>query len=253
MVKIINDKFRLLNESLIAMSKGNINILTLYGSPGTGKTHTTLKDLQEQNINYEYVNSYATPLSFYELLYNNRSKDVIVFDDICGINNPLVISILKAACWTSDGAKIVSYHSTSNKMDLHGLPESFEFSPRIVLIFNKLPKDYESIINRGVAINFNFNFNEKIEIFEGLGDVIDKDVLDYVKMNCDESTTNLNLRSLVILSDIKRGGQDFKLFTKEMLKPDEDKKLLIQLSAVEWSDATGMHKRTYYRRKKKLK
>ena len=252
MVKITNEKFKLLEESLKAVSNGNINILTLYGNPGTGKTYTTLEYLKEQSVNYEYINSYATPLSFYELLWKNRYKDVVIFDDLYGVNNPIILAMLKSACWISNGSRIVSYYSTSSKLDLHGLPENFEFKPNIILIFNKLIQGYGPITNRGVTINFNFNFDDKIKIFDELKDVLDEDVLDYVKLNCNESTTNLSVRTLVILSNLKIAGQDFKLFAKEMLKPDEDKQLLISLSADEWADETGYHKRTYYRRKKAM-
>ena len=48
---ITNNKFKLLNESLKAMGKGNLNILTLFSNSGTGKTYTTLEYLNKQNIN----------------------------------------------------------------------------------------------------------------------------------------------------------------------------------------------------------
>ena len=250
---ITNEKYKLLKESLKAIKRGDINILTLLGSAGMGKTYTTLKDLKEEKISYEYINSYATPLSFYKLLYKNRKKDVIIFDDLMGVSNPLVLSMLKAACWVSDGKRIVSYHSTSSKLDLEELPESFEFDTNVVLIFNKPIQGYEPITNRGITINFNFNYLEKIKIFEDLkvDAKIEEDVLDYIKLNCNDATKNLSVRTLVILSNLKRSGSDFKSFAKEILPFDEDKELLIKLSAEKWSETTGMHRATYFRYKKK--
>jgi len=246
-MKISNEKYVLLNESLKAIKDKSLNILTLCGSPGSGKTFTTLKYLKEQDMNYEYINSYVTPLSFYEILYNSRNKDVVIFDDIQSIGNLLILAMLKSACWVSDGSRIVSYYSTSNKMD--NLPSSFEFNANVILIFNDLVVGYEPIINRGLKIDFNFSFEEKIKIFEELKEFINKDVLSYVKESCSESTTNLSLRTMIILSKLKNSGKDFKLFAKEMLKPDEAKKLLMDLTAKEWSDVTGFHRRTYYRQK----
>lgn len=248
-MKITNRKYKLLKESLGAMKDGDINILTLFGSPGMGKTHTALECLRKQDTNYVYINSYATPLSFYKLLYENRNKKIIVFDDLVGVSNPLVLSMLKSACWISDKERIVSYYSTSNKMDLHGLPESFTFTSEVVLIFNQPLAGYEPITNRGITIDFNFSFSEKIKIFEDLKDNIDEDVLKYVKLNCDEATGNLSVRTLVNLSKLKKGNKDFKLFAQEMLKKDESKRLLLSLSAQEWSDKTGRHIATFYRHK----
>ncbi len=251
---ITNEKYILLKESLKAMKKGDINILTLTGSAGAGKTFNTLEYLKEKKINYAYVNSYATPLSFYELLYENRHKDVIVFDNLHGINHPLVLAMLNSACWISDNKRIVSYYSTSKMMEELNLPPNFEFNTNVVLLFNKLIPGYESITNRGITIDFSFDFEEKLKVFEEIKKEaeIEKEVLDYIKVNCNDATNNLSIRTMVILSKLKRSGQDFKLFAKEMLKQDENKRLLIEMTCREWTTKTGFSRASYYRNKHKL-
>lgn len=251
---ITNKKYILLNESLKAISEDKINLLILKGSYGCGKTHTTLKYLTKNKVNHKYINSYATPLSFYQLLYKNRGKEVIIFDDLFGANNPLVLAMLKSSCWVSEnGERVVSYHSTSDKLNSLDLPSSFNFTSRIILIFNEIIKDYQPIINRGITINFNLNFNDKIKLFEEIKDEanIDDDVLQYIKDNCSEATNNLSIRTLVILSKIKRNGQDFKIFAEEILPKDDEKDLLLTMSYDKWSNETGHHHATYYRKKKK--
>jgi len=253
--QITNKKYVLLNESMKAISGDKINLLILKGSYGCGKTYTTLNYLKENDINYKYINSYATPLSFYQLLYENRNKDVVVFDDLYGANNPLVLAMLKSACWISENnERTISYYSTSGKLDSLELPSSFKFKARIILIFNEIIKDYEPIINRGITINFNLNFKDKLQIFEEIKNEakIDDDVLQYIKDNCNEATNNLSIRTLVILSNIKRNKQDFKIFAEEILPKDDDKDLLLTMSAIKWSDETGYHRRTYYKQKKKF-
>lgn len=248
-------KYKLLGEGLKAVSNGDLNLLILHGDAGFGKTRSTMDMLKDNNVDYEYINSYTTPLSFYKLLYLNRNKDVIVFDDISSIGNSLIISLLKSACWTSEGnSKIVSYHSTSNILVDDEVPESFKFKASVVLIFNDLVKGYEPIINRGIKINFNFNFEDKISIFEDMKKKanIDDEVLNYVKENCSEATRNLSIRTLVVLSNLKEAGHDFKLFADEILGNDEDVEDLLKMSVREWSEKTGLTKRTYYRRKKRL-
>ena len=254
MTNITNEKYVLLKESLKAIKNEDLNILTLTGSSGSGKTFTTLKHLKEKEMNYVYINSYATPLSFYELLYENRKKGVIVFDDLMGVSNPLVLSMLKAACWISNQKRIVSYHSTSDKMDKLKLPSSFEFKANVILIFNKLIPGYEPITNRGIKIDFNFDFKQKMEIFKEIKEdaKIEEEVLNYVKINCNDATSNLSIRTLVILSKLTRSKQDFKLFAREILKQDEGKRLLIEMDCKEWVTSTGMSRRTYFRHKHKF-
>lgn len=253
--KITNKKYLLLAEGLKAITTKHLQILTLIGSCGEGKTYTTLKHLKDNNVNYEYISSYATPLSFYELLYANRDKDVVVFDDTHNISNPIILAMIKAACWVSDNnERIVSYHSTSPILESHKLPASFSFNAKVILILNKPVNDFDPITNRGVKISFNFSFNEKLKIFQEIQKQanIEQDVLDYVKLHCNEATQNLSIRTLVILSNLKRANFDFKQFANEMLNKDEDKELLLTLGAKEWSKETGYHIRTYYKRRRKL-
>ncbi len=252
-MKINNEKFTLLYESLKAIKDNNINILTLVGSPGMGKTFTILEYLKGNGVNYAYLNSYSSPLSFYKLLYQNRDKEVIIFDDTHGINNSLTLSLLRSASWVSDGKKVVSYYSTTDK--LKDLPESFEFNANVILIFNRQPSEYDSITNRGLTIQFDFSFEGKMKIFEEVQKDanLEEDVLNYIKETCDESTMNLSIRTLVILSKLKRSKQDFELFAKEMLKPDENKKLLIEMTCKEWTTKTGFSRASYFRHKHKHK
>ena len=98
-----------------------------------------------------------------------------------------------------------TYGSTSDKMGELGLPPRFTTKARIILIFNNDLKGFEAVINRGLCLDFNFNFKEKLSIFEEMKEKadLDKEVLEWIKLNCNESTENLSLRSLVILSNLK--------------------------------------------------
>jgi len=253
---MIIKKYELLNESLKALSKSTIKLLILQGEQGCGKTYTTLKYLQENKLNYHYINNYATPLSFYQLLYENRKRDVIVFDDIQGIKDPKICSILKAACWESEGNKrVINYHSTSPILEKNELPSSFELEANIILIFNDKLNGFEPIIDRGFLIRFSFSFKEKLRIFDLFKDQanISSEVLDYIKINCNEATQNLSIRSLVNLSKMQKDGFDFKIFAKEMLIQDEEIEDLITMSSTEWCSNTGKHRATYFRKKKKYK
>lgn len=254
-MKELLDKYNLLNESLKAISQNAINLLILRGEAGFGKTHATLEFVSKQGINYKYVNNYATPLSFYHLLYKNRKKEVIIFDDIQGISDPKIRSILKSACWESEeGKRIINYNSTSSILDKHEIPTSFELEARIILIFNEHLEDFDPVFNRGVLINLDFSFEEKVKILEDFQEVagIDKEVLDYVKSNCNPGTQNLSIRTLVILSKLKSSDFDFRMFAKEMLKTDDETFDLINLDYKSWFDKTGQHYSTYYRKRKRL-
>jgi hypothetical protein len=260
----MNEKFRLLNESLKALDKDMFNLLILKGEAGFGKTHRTIDSLKNNGIDYEYVNAYVTPLKFYEILYKNRDKKVIVFDDVQSIDNPLIIGLLKSACWAVlDNQRTISYMTTSTQLEKIGLPDSFDFKANIILIFNNEIPEYNPIISRGVQIEFNFNFKEKMEIFREMEKEanLDDEVLDYVETHCQAGVRNLSIRSLVILSNLKRGKFDFEMFAKEMFRGNDEINLLIHLVSKSqsiseacdtWIAQTGHGRATFFRIKKKL-
>ena len=250
-----NEKYELLQKSLEAVSKGTIKLLILKGLPGTGKSFATLKYVKENGLNYEYINNYATPLAFYKLLYEKRNKDVIIFDDVQSIGDPKIKSMFKSACGElEDGRRVVSYHSTSPILKSEGLPESFELEGNIVLIFNDDISGFEPIVNRGVTIDFLFNFQEMMEVLQTFQAAagIEQEVMDYVKENCNQATNNLSIRTLVMLSKLKKDGYDFKMFAKEILKTNEIMHDLIELDEKSWCDKTGMSRATYYRKSLKV-
>jgi len=252
-----NEKYQLLNESLKALSERAINLLILKGSAGTGKTYNVLKYMKENNLNYKYINNYTTPLSFYKIIYENRKRSIIIFDDTQSINDVRIKSMLKSICGElDDGRRVVSYYSTSPILEKNNLPESFEIpGASIILIFNDDISGFEPIINRGVAIDFSFGFEEMIEILKDIqkSAKIEQEVMDYVRENCNQATLNLSIRALVILSSLHRAGFDFKLFAREILKIDKGIYDLINLSEKDWCDKTGQHRATYYRKRKSLK
>ena len=254
-----NKKYELLDVSLEAMNKGAFNLLIARGTSGMGKTYNILNFMKNKGIDYIYIKTYSTPLKFYELLYRNRNKKVIIFDDLSNMGDQKILGMLKSACWSVLGEeREVSYYTTSKVFERLDIPEKFKINASVILIFNKVTSDFKSIVNRGVNIDFNFTFPEKLSIFRGLGDdkEIDEEIIDYVNKSCSEATRNLSIRSLIILSDIKRQGFEWQLFADEMLKIDKDIQLLLNLiskyskledACNEWQQQTGKSRSTFMR------
>lgn len=261
---MINKKYELLNVSLNAMNKGAFNLLVTRGDPGMGKTHKILSFVKDNSIDYAYIKTYSTPLKFYELLYKHRDKDMIIFDDLSNMGDSKILGMLKSACWSvlGDDRKI-NYYTTSKVFEKLGIPEQFKVKASIVLIFNEAISGFESIMSRGINIDFNFTFPEKISIFKELkeSNEIDDEIIQYIQKSCSEATKNLSIRSLVILSKIKQQGFDWEIFAGEILKVDKDIQLLLDsLSAYskledscnEWIKQTGKSRSTFMRMLRKI-
>ena len=267
-----NKKYKLLELSIKAMEKGAFNLLIARGETGMGKTYNILKFLKGNDIDFAYIKTYATPLKFYELLYKNRNKQFIVFDDLGGISDPKVLGIFKSACWCAlNGDREVSYHTTSRQFKDLNIPSKFKINAKIILIFNNKIKGFEPITNRGVNVDFDFTFKEKLSVLEDVKAKanIDDEIMDYVKKHCSEATKNLSIRSLVILTNLKEKGFDWEMFAQELLKVDCDTKTLIDLrkkekvvgantltleeTFTEWKKITGKSRSTFMRIWAKIK
>ena len=260
-----NKKYKLLEASLNAMDQGAFNLLIARGDAGMGKTHKILNFVKKKKLDYAYIKTYSTPLKFYELLYKNRDKKVIIFDDLSSIGESKILGMLKSACWSVSGEeREVNYHTTSKVFEKLKIPERFKMDASVILIFNEVLSSFEPIASRGVNIDFDFSFPEKLAIFKGLGEGkdIDEEIIKYVKESCSEATKNLSIRSLIILSKIKKQGFEWKTFANEMLKVDEDAQLLLDLiskypkleSACDnWRRITGKSRSTFMRILKETK
>lgn len=258
-------KYKLLDISLNAMIQGAFNLLIARGDPGMGKTHRILDFVKSNKIDYAYIKTYSTPLMFYELLYKNKDKKIIIFDDLSNMGDSKILSMLKSACWSVLGEdREISYHTTSNVFDKLEIPDCFKIKASIVLIFNEVLPHFEPIISRGVNIDFDFSFLDKLAVFKGLeaSGEIDGEIIGYVEKSCSEATRNLSIRSLVILSDIKKKGFDWELFAKEILKGDNKTELLLDLvskntktneSCAEWIKKTGKSRSSFMRMLRKIK
>lgn len=256
-----NKKFVLLDESLKAINNGSINLICLSGSAGFSKSYGTLNYLKKEKVDYCYLNTYSSPLAFYKNLYLNKDKKIIVFDDVQNIDNKIIIAILKSACWgVLDEKRVIGWHTTSETFEKLKIEEEFVLNANIILIFNHRLPNFEPIINRSVHIEFYFNFEEKIKIFEDLN--LDKEIIEYVKINCSDATDNLSIRTIIILSNLKRDGFDWRMFAQEILKSNSENELILELvtqcSAIEnackkWMEMTGKSRRTFFRHYAKLK
>ncbi len=207
--------------------------MIIYGEGGVGKTILILSEikLSLKPEEWDYVNAYTTPLSFYNYLYQNRHKRVIILDDVEGLfNNPLTTSILKAILWDVDGKRIVQYKSTSEKLEA---PDNFILDDhcKIFILCNKIPNgkdmNIRAMITRTISYNLSFNYNQKMEVigqFLFQRNDLSPEQKEYVWRilfnNTSPATIDLNFRTLkkviafVKLRDYKEAERLFQATTE---------------------------------------
>lgn len=162
--------------------KGTLRSLLIYGGPGTGKTYTIMKTVQEMGLtkgkDYQKLSGKATPAEIYKTLFMFRDGGLVIFDDLDSMwGNQDATNVLKAALDTSPVREIswVSSNTVNvSKMDDREreeffktiddqissdpakvrYPSSFDFTGRVIFISNLKKEEFDTaILSRSAKIN----------------------------------------------------------------------------------------------------
>lgn len=144
----IRERFEILADLTNATVSGDSRALIVSGPPGLGKSYTVeniLSNLDEYY--YTVIKGFVRATGLYRILYEYRNKgQVIVFDDADSIFfDDAALSLLKAACDTTE-RRIISWRAETNMKldDGDSLPTSFEFEGSVVFITNM---DFDRIVD----------------------------------------------------------------------------------------------------------
>lgn len=263
---------------------GISNGALIWGEGGTGKTFRCIKHCVDANVEWEYLDSFATPASLYAFLYKNKDKDVLLIDDLASfLSDVKILAFLKAALWASVGNKrIVNYESTKIMKDEKGklIPKKFEMNARIIIITNSLDKKsphIRAVLSRINEVELDIPRDELLRILEKIAESPYEDldlgermqVFRFLKDNTSNSTEDLNIRTMFKLFQYRRyakvaGNPNlFDILGLKILKRDEtlvvveallnDSSFLTEDDRInKFVELTKKTRATYYRLKKRL-
>jgi len=80
----LDQQLAIIRDRVRGVASGYYTGFYLYGRPGTSKTFTVRKTLDEEGIRYQYHAGHITPMGLFELL-EAHPEDVIVLDDVAQI------------------------------------------------------------------------------------------------------------------------------------------------------------------------
>lgn len=145
----IRRTFEIAHEATLNAAYGAVRGMIISGPPGIGKSHGVEEALKQANMMwrmahtvvdgdmYTIVKGYVTPISLYQIMYNNRDKGrVLVFDD-CDIvlNDDTSLNLLKAALDTSK-RRTISWGSESRSLKDAEIPNQFDFEGSVIFLTN---------------------------------------------------------------------------------------------------------------------
>jgi hypothetical protein len=116
-------------------TSANHHAILIEGPPGWGKTRAVDDALKTVGVQAMHLGAYSTSLNFYNFLYENHDR-FIVIDDTSGLlNDSISMAILKAATWQQAGKRIIRWRTNSNL----AAAEEFSFSGKFIIICNSFP------------------------------------------------------------------------------------------------------------------
>jgi len=269
-LKIVeSDKTEILKSYIDMTCKGFNNFLIVTGRQGLGKTYVTINILKEINNDFQYKSGYITPLSLYCYLYKHRNE-LIVFDDLDGLFDKKCVAILKSALWDTNGKRLVSYETTSEK--IKDTPEMFEFKGKIIILTNELigknDISFQALLSRAITYPLKMAFDEILQIsnniIENSSLFVEQKILvnEIIKRNVTE-ISNFNFRILDRLIQMVKYNKDkAEYLFQQALQEDKEMELVLRLMKSEipikeqideFIANTGKSRATYFRIKEKIK
>jgi hypothetical protein len=211
----INQRFEFLSDLTSMVVLGATPSLVVTGEGGLGKTHTvneTIKGLEIPDTNWVSFKGYSTARGLYNTLFDHNGK-LIIFDDCDSVlEDKVAQNILKSAL-DSYETRQISWMAKMNKSDEY--PNQFNFTGRIIFISNKDKSKIDgALLSRSLTVDLSMTPQEKIDRMSFiLGTILPEfdlevksDALSFLDENKDK--TNLNIRTLIIVSKIRKQFPD---------------------------------------------
>jgi len=204
-------------EDLVNMVVADVQpSLIVAGPPGTGKTHTVKKILEDKGMQrgnqWKLIKGQTSPFGLYASLFLNRDK-LIVFDDTDAIwKDKVAVNLLKAAL-DSDDERLISWNS--------GKTYSPDYPPYEIAEFGG--NEAEAQIAYFAAeqkLPNEFLFNGRIIFLSNLG----RNELDSAVKN-RSYVIDINLTPDDVIRRIKSIIPDFKINGKKVSKTDQNEAL----------------------------
>lgn len=222
-------------ETLVRdVGSGSLFGLLVTGTPGIGKSYTTLKILKDEfgmspNIDFMYLKGgKMTATGLYMQLHDNRDKLIIIDDNDSIWSDSDAINMLKGALEV-EGPRTVS----NSTKPIKGYDNVFDFGGQIIFITNLRGPDLskaEPVLDRLSSVNFDISQESLIAYVEEMLDKIYQHVDMEIKIKVFEwfklmgpsykstATKGLSIRGYTKTLDIVLRGHSEKSWKRLSLK-----------------------------------
>lgn len=255
----IDQKFGFIENVVDMVIANDSKGVIISGSGGLGKTYTVTQRLhaaglrpvqellaqasgdeepedngdEEQDVTrvderlknaYEMVKGFTTAKALYRLLWQNRDR-IVIFDDCDSVwNNDICVSLLKAALDSYDTRRLSWLAEI--KGDDDDLPQSFEFTGRIIFVSNlSLTQLDQAVLSRSLYVDVSMTNAEKIQRIKTISSAIKPEWPKQEKADAlalldelQDKIGDLNIRTFLKVLEIRhKGAENWKDLAEYMV------------------------------------
>jgi hypothetical protein len=241
------------------LNSNRFHSVYIYGETSTGKTYQVEKALKELNRSGVFITSHITPMALFMFLYKHKDE-IIILDDLDNLNDTM-ISILKAALWVVDGARQISWLTSSSTLAENQVPMQYEFNGKIIITCNhsSTHEKLQPMLARMLVVNKQTTKQEMESVCSLIFKEYGLEGYDVFKNNyINIFTEGLHLRNILKYCEYVKSGfvdQANALFTiNEIFKFFEVSQVsLVSQRQKEFQIYFGLGRATFFRQWKKYK
>jgi hypothetical protein len=220
-----------------ALDSVKLHSIVISSPPGLGKSYQAVKAMDKRGLSqykdYIVISGYITPLEFYKKIYDYATKIIIVDDTDSVLASEEIRSMLLAMLWNPMGARKVTYASSTSKMDDRN--NEFEFTGKLILLTNKVPKHLKAYLSRSFYYKFDIQRDRRLAMMYDMAkrQGIAIEIVDFIRDNTTKDTPNCDFRLMWKVSEIYATKHPkWKVLTLALLNgEDEILKTIIELAA----------------------
>jgi len=197
-------KFNMITKSVDAVTKGQIQALIIFGSPGSGKTEQVHSDLKKFGVEALYLSGgLKSADELFNILKKHNKEEIIVFDDFdSALKNREMVDIFKAAL------------QNKPEREIAWRDKILTFSSGVIFISNMINFD-SALLSRAIPLKIDLSNEQMI-------DKINKTMKNFHP----EVSIEIKKRAIEFLQEISRGVRevDYRSFEKIIIAQQTDPK-----------------------------
>jgi len=197
---------------LAHFAESNFHLVFLIGAPGLGKSQMALQVLDQRR--HAFIEGHATPLAFYQKLWEHRDEPVVIDDENSFVKHPGKLALMACLC-QSNPIKTLRWDSTAKYLEERGLPTQFRTASPVLIVTNQLRNlsaQVAALLDRGQPLFFEPSVDE---IHREVADwFTDREIYGFIG-DWLPLIPDLSMRDYVKARNMKKAGMDWQELLKQ--------------------------------------